>query len=164
MLHPVRAFILVVAAVIASLFVGSVAGAFYAGDPTFTASSPSVLAGGEVNLTGTGCQPGELVTFSFGGESAGSATADGTGSFSFALTVPESTPPGTYTVTASCGELVQSFELTVAGGGDLGAPIGTGSLSRTGTEVGPLAALGIGLIVIGGIFILQLRRRSVAGS
>lgn len=80
---------------------GDVCAEYAAKSQTFdlTADDLSPLAGGVVSVTGTGYRAGESVAFAHGTTALGSAVADSTGTVIAAITVPEGTPAGAYTVT-----------------------------------------------------------------
>ena len=83
----------------------------------------------------------------------GSTTADSEGNFRATLTIPSSLAPGVYTLIAtSGGEVLSTATIRV-----LAAT--TGGLAFTGSNVGPGLAVGVGLIVAGGLLLLAVRRR-----
>jgi hypothetical protein len=85
----------------------------------------------------------------------GSTTADADGEFSATLTIPSSTEPGVYTVTAtSGGGVLAVVTIRVAA-----ASAGVGDLPFTGGNVLPGLAIGATLIVAGGLLLLSIRRR-----
>jgi LPXTG cell wall anchor motif len=85
----------------------------------------------------------------------GSTTADADGEFSATLTIPSSTEPGVYTVTAtSGGDVLAVVTIRVAA-----ASAGVGDLPFTGGNVLPGLAIGAMLIVAGGLLLLSIRRR-----
>jgi hypothetical protein len=82
----------------------------------------------------------------------GRTTAGDDGAFSITVTIPSSTAPGVYTLSAISGGNVLSvatLRVVAAGGG----------LPFTGADVGPGLAVGAGLIVAGGLLLLAVRRR-----
>jgi hypothetical protein len=82
----------------------------------------------------------------------GRTTAEDDGSFSITVTIPSSTDPGVYTLSAiSGGEVLSVATLRVVAA--------AGGLPFTGTDVGPGLAIGAGLIVAGGLLLLAVRRR-----
>lgn len=84
--------------------------------------------------------------------SLGRTTADGDGAFSATLTIPSSTDPGVYTLSAiSGGEVLSVSTIRVLAA--------SGGLPFTGTDVGPGLAVGAALIVAGGLLLLAVRRR-----
>ena len=88
----------------------------------------------------------------------GSTTANGAGQFSATLTIPSSTDPGLYTVTAtSGGDVLAVVTIRVAA-----ASGGIGDLPFTGGNVLPGLAIGATLIVAGGLLLLSLKRRRSA--
>jgi hypothetical protein len=85
--------------------------------------------------------------------SLGSTTADADGSFSATLTIPSTTDPGVYTLTASSGgEVLATATIRVAAAS-------AGGLPFTGSQVGPGLAIGATLIIAGGLLLLAVRRR-----
>jgi hypothetical protein len=88
-----------------------------------------------------------------GGVTLGRTTAAADGSFRITVTIPLSTEPGIYTLTASSGgEVLGVVTLRVVAAS-------TGGLPFTGTDVGPGLVVGAGLIVAGGLLLLAIRRR-----
>jgi hypothetical protein len=86
--------------------------------------------------------------------SLGSTTANAEGEYSATLTIPTSTDPGVYTLTASSGgEVLAVVTIRVA------AASGVGDLPFTGGNVLPGLAIGATLIVAGGLLLLSLKRR-----
>jgi hypothetical protein len=86
--------------------------------------------------------------------SLGSTTANAEGEYSATLTIPSSTEPGVYTLTASSGgEVLAVVTIRVA------AASGVGDLPFTGGNVLPGLAIGATLIVAGGLLLLSLKRR-----
>src|SRR4051812_5194115 len=92
----------VVAVVLAFVgFTAAAAGAQTSGNyspPSIQVNPPTVVAGQQFTITGSGCQAGETVTFVLnpGGVALGSTTADGNGNYSFTSNFPN-VAPGTYT-------------------------------------------------------------------
>jgi len=113
--------------------------------------------GQTITVSGTGCAPGDTVNLFLDGQPAGSTTADANGNFSLPLTIPSNETAGTHTVTATCGAVVLSFEITVNAAG--------GNLSRTGTSSTlPLSGIALALLAAGGLLLLFARRRRHAHS
>jgi len=82
----------------------------------------------------------------------GRTTAEDDGSFSVTVTIPSSTDPGVYTLSAiSGGEVLSVATLRVVAA--------SGGLPFTGADVVPGLAVGAGLIVAGGLLLLAVRRR-----
>jgi len=82
----------------------------------------------------------------------GRATAEDDGSFSIRVTIPSSTEPGVYTLSAiSGGEVLSVATIRVVAA--------SGGLPFTGADVVPGLAIGAGLIVAGGLLLLAVRRR-----
>jgi hypothetical protein len=89
--------------------------------------------------------------------SLGSTTANGDGEYTATLTIPSTTDPGVYTLTAASGGAVLAVVTirVVAAGG-------VGDLPFTGGNVLPGLAIGASLIVAGGLLLLSLKRRRSA--
>lgn len=87
--------------------------------PTLTLSQTSGPPGGAITVSGTGFQPNKSVTLKWacsgndcGGQTLGTATADGTGQFSDApVTIPTTVPAGAYAIGGS-GPVVGTFAST----------------------------------------------------
>jgi hypothetical protein len=87
-----------------------------------------------------------------GAVTLGRTTAEDDGSFSVTVTIPSSTDPGVYTLSAiSGGEVLSVATIRVVAA--------SGGLPFTGTDVVPGLAVGAGLIVAGGLLLLAVRRR-----
>jgi hypothetical protein len=150
-----------------------------------TVSESTVSAGESFTISGSGAKAGATVTFTLSRSSSalgagnravaagpglaralaavrpqaqssrilGSTTANGDGEFSATLTIPTDTEPGVYTVTASSGgEVLAVVTIRV-----VAASIG--GLPFTGSDVGPGLAVGVSLIVAGGLLLLAVSRR-----
>ena len=136
-------------------------------------SPGTVVQGSEVTVSGTGCQPGETVDVTIdakakaktGRDALGTTVADDDGNFSIDLPIPTDLPTGTYTVTATCGSVVQSKDISVVAptdGTTTSTTVPTGTIPRTGSDVTPMALLGAGLLTGGGLLVLATRKRSRA--
>lgn len=128
----------------------STAGAQYNGPETVT-----VVQGEQVNVTGSGCQPGETVTFEItsGAYSAdvGSTTADDDGSYTATVTVPLATPVGAATLSGTCGDVVSVLNLDVRAATTTAPPVNSGTLPRTGSDnVQTMLGVGAGFLLLGG--------------
>lgn len=132
-------------------------------------SPGEVEAGGVVTVTGQGCPAGSEVVIALipPGTTVATGTADADGNFTIEFTIPEGTAPGTYTVQATCGDVVQSETIVVAGDTVTpppGNPGGGGNLPRTGSDLDGMGLLGAGLLAIGGLVLLGTRRRRSTGT
>jgi hypothetical protein len=118
------------------------------------------------HLPGTGCAAGAPVVVNLDGRQLGTTTADGDGAFELVGTVPRSTTPGQFTVTATCGDLAQSLLVTIAAPAsgaqaDATATPTRGDMPRTGTEIWPLLRMAAALVLVGtGLAFLARRRRA----
>lgn len=143
-------------------------------------SASVVVAGDSVGVAGSGFASRSSVRMALGAASVGTASAGPDGSFSRQVTVPATTEPGTYRMTAtgpsaSGGTQVLGAFLTVAGAGApaagapaAGAPAGgrqpTGALPRTGgSDSVPLVVLGALLVAVGSAAVVTARRRRPVG-
>jgi uncharacterized membrane protein len=120
-------------------------------------TNPSPQPGGTVTVSGQNCDVNSPVTVSFDGTQIGSGTTDGSGNYSITVTIPSDASPGHHTITvtgASCsGTLgIEVVAPSSANGG--------GSLAGTGVAVVGIGALGVVLLVGGGMMLLAGRRRS----
>jgi LPXTG-motif cell wall-anchored protein len=147
----------VVACIALLLLSASSASAGGYGGGTFTIDDPTLGRGQEFHLSGTGCLPGATVAVTFDGRQIGAPSADGDGSFELVGIVPQAAAPGRFTVTATCGDLVQSLEVTVSAE----AVATPASMPRTGTEIGPLLRTAAAMVLVGiGLVLLARRRRA----
>jgi LPXTG-motif cell wall-anchored protein len=128
----------------------------------FTITPAGVQAGGNATFQGGGCAPGSTVTLSVNGQTLTSVVANAQGQYSGSFVV--NLPPGNYTVTATCGNVVNTHPLNVRGvststprpgsGGVGGAP-----LARTGSNTNTLAVAGAALLLVGGGAMVAARKR-----
>jgi hypothetical protein len=139
----------------------------------FNVTPGRVLAGGEVTVSGKGCDPGAEVTIVMV-EAASqrkvgdvilttTVIADENGNFTTTITVPAGTPVGTYQIKAECNDgvvfsafidVVDATTPTTTPGGGSTAPI-----VRTGSDLNGLGLAGAGLITVGGIILIATRSR-----
>jgi hypothetical protein len=151
-----------------------------------TVSETTVSPGETFTVSGSGAEPGATVTFTLRRSSSalgasravaagprlaslvaavrpqaqsvslGSTTANAEGEFSATLRIPAGTAPGVYSLIASSGgEVLAVVTIRVAADGgvtQLGLPF-------TGGNVLPGLAIGVTLIVAGGLLLLSLKRR-----
>ena len=146
----------------------------------------TVSVGETVNLSGSGCDAGATVTVTLDdGSTLGTTTADETGAFTLSGIVPANLAPGDYLATASCDGTSTRSKVRDA---QFGAMESTGGvvkqflrlhvvapevvpstpavapsapahqLARTGSSSGPLAAIGLGIVMLGGAFVYGSRR------
>lgn len=123
-------------------------------DPSVTLSSPTVAAGGVLDISAAGLTPGTsyVIVLHSDPVTLGTATADEAGSLTLTRTmIPASVPAGAHTITvaaaAAPGIAVASTPLTVTAAAT--APVSTGS---SGGQHGSLATTGsdapLGLIAV----------------
>lgn len=125
-----------------------------------TVSDSTPGAGQQVSVTGSGFAPGANVVITFESTPVTLATvvADAAGAFTTVVTIPANATPGTHTINATGtgaggGILVLSAQVTV--GGTSG-----GTLAKTGGNgILPLLLVAAGLVLVGGVLIVSVRRR-----
>jgi LPXTG-motif cell wall-anchored protein len=150
----------VIAVVLGALCFASAAGAQYQpGQPGLVLTPSTTTPGSQVTALGFGCGAGQVVEILINGVvvATGHAIDDGKGSFTIVFTAP--TEPGTYTVTAKCGDTLVSSILTV-----IAAPVtpteAPAPLPVTGSDSTlPLTRVGLLLVAAGGLLVLAVRRR-----
>jgi len=121
--------------------------AAFAGEYNTPSIGAEVIDANTVRIFGTGCQPGETVSLEYG--PTVETIADSNGDFSTNIDVTGLT--GDLTVTATCGDLVQSIVVS------LGTP---GALPRTGDDSSlPLARFGAILVALGGAALYMSQKR-----
>ena len=94
----------------------------------------------------------------------GTVTTDGSGSFSAQVTIPSSTTAGSHTIEAldtPTGDIATAGLTVTTGTGGGGGGGGGGGLAGTGVAVIGIGALGLVLLVGGGLMLMAGRRRKV---
>lgn len=132
------------------------------GECNLRLSRASAARGESVQVSGSGFQSGEQVVIRLGGRIAGGAAAAGDGAFTAALVVPGDADLGPTVVLATGARREQSAVLEVtasAAGAGSGVQDTSGSLPRTGGELAPTAAAGLGLVLAGILAVVGARRR-----
>ena len=155
-----RKVLVVIAVVLGALCFASAAGAQYQpGQPGLVLTPSTTTPGSPVTALGFGCGANTTVEILINGVvvATGKAIDDGKGSFSIVFNAP--VEPGTYTVTARCGDTLVSSILTV-----IAAPVPpTEPLPITGSDSTlSLTRLGLVLVAAGGLLVLAVRRRREA--
>lgn len=148
--------VLIGAAMILALFAAPAAAQY----PDFVVTPGGVTAGGAATFQGSGCAPGATVTVTIDGRLMTTVVADGSGEYNGSFIADLA--PGEYTVTATCGDVVNTSPLTVRGvstsaprpGGTGGAP-----LARTGSDTNGLLVAGAALLLVGGGAMVAARKR-----
>ena len=156
------------------------AAAQYTPSATVSASVTQTPAGTPFSLTGEGFEPDVKVDITFlpdsstkaapAGTAITTATTDGSGSFSASVAFPAGTPSGSYFIRATSPSQVAQTAVEVvtkvASPGGTGSGSGTssgvsdGTLPRTGSNSTiPLTLAGAGLLAVGGLIVLTVRRR-----
>ena len=135
-------------------------------DCTVVANDTEVRPGEPITLSGR-CPAGATsVSFRLvpGDTDLGTAQPAADGSYTKQVTIPSGTGPGSYEIQARCegvlgNGVVRSVAITVVAA----AAQQSATLPRTGSDVTmPLTAAGIGLIALGGLAVVAVRRRRAA--
>jgi LPXTG-motif cell wall-anchored protein len=157
---------------------------------TVTGTGTEIPPGGTVELTGHGFKPGTDVLVQILGcpdaITLGTVKADNNFEAKINIVVPAACCAGIHDVTftgvdADGHPLVETYQLTVTGeagsadachgvkptvppgvGGTGTATGSKGSLPRTGSNAGTPVAVGIGLVLFGGVLVVLARRRTTA--
>jgi len=140
--------------------------------PSVTGNGTTFGVGEQVELTGHGFLPGTKVDFTISDcgstQLLGTVIADANYEVHFSFPIPAGCCPGLHDVTltgtgADGGPLVLTYQLTVTGDGCSNTqPTVVGALPKTGSDPGTPVALGIGLVLVGGVLVLVARRRTTA--
>jgi hypothetical protein len=154
----------VIGMVIAAASIGVSASAYPTGvSPRIALSTSSVPQGGSLTVTGENFTPNSDAVLSLHSTPVGLGTVstDANGQFSAEITVPSDTTPGAHTVQAldtPTGDIAAAaLEVTAGGGGTSPPPI-----AGTGVAVIGIGALGVVLLVGGGLMLMAGRRRKVS--
>ncbi|HEU5149629.1 MAG TPA: hypothetical protein VFU19_03985 [Iamia sp.] len=149
-------------------FFGGPASAQYPEGPSASVDATGVLAGGTINISGQDCfdDPDDIVDVTLEGELIAQLPVAEDGTFGGPVTIPADTPPGTYTLEATCGDDVLSIEITVTAAGVTPTPpSGGGPLARTGSNgIDGLWKIGGGLLVAGAAATLLATKRRHASA
>ena len=139
-------------------------------EPALTLSAGSIVAGGDVTVSGTGFAPGAKIAFELRSDpiALGTLTADAGGVLRGSFTIPASAPAGAHTLVALSGTTVlatAALSVTAAGstgadgaGGDTTGGTG-GALASTGSDA-PIVAAMAGLMLLCAGLVLVRRRRA----
>ena len=127
----------------------------YEGNATVTVDKTQAKPGDTVTIVGKGFPPGAEVKVSVGGTVVATPTADDSGSFTLAFTVPGDAAAGPITVSASCEPIVVNQTVSV-----LGAT--TGNLPKTGSNVWNEVRVAGALILVGAVLVIAVRKRRMA--
>lgn len=132
---------------------------------SFSTTTPVAGQPFRATLPDGSCDPGSTVTTTANDVTKGTGEANSAGGFSTSITLTE---PGTYTTIMSCTKsgtaVAYSGKVTVksSGGGSNGGNNGNNSndLAKTGADnTLTIAAIGGGLILVGGAAVYATRRR-----
>lgn len=129
------------------------------GQPGFILTPSTITPGATVTGIGFGCSRGEIVTFAINDQPVGTAITQGDQRGSFQGTFIAPSAPGTYVVTATCGNVIMSSILTI-----IAAPTSlVVSLPQTGSNATiSFTRVGLALVTVGGLLVLATRRRRSA--
>lgn len=160
-----RRLIATSAALLVLLLVSQAVLAQYEPGGSLTLSPSTVLAGGQVTVSGTGFAPASPVQLTIDPDPAhlATVTTDGAGAFSAEVTIPASLS-GEYTIVAtgtdSVGSvLALSAVLSVTTSGVPPTSTSPSSTSRSGSDPMVLAIAGAGIVVMTGLVLLVATRR-----
>lgn len=138
-----------------------------AGPLTAPAATDGASTGDPVEVRGAGFAPGTSVDITIESDPIHIATvrADATGAFITMITIPAGLPAGSHTLKATGpdpagGMRVLSMRVTIhtRSAGSVGS--GGGSLPLTGSDVLPVALVGVGAVAVGGATLLLRRRHA----
>jgi LPXTG-motif cell wall-anchored protein len=142
---------------------------------SLTISDTTPTPGQTITIEGRTFAPGSTVTVTMESVTLGTAVANDSGVFTLQATIPIDTSLGRHTITATGqapdgAALVLSATITVVapdgegGAGGAGDAGSSGALPRTGDDTSlPLAKLGLGLLVVGGLVTaIAAKRRKAA--
>ena len=144
--------ILLLATVLFALSAGPALAQYTPGQPGFIIDPTEVYPGDGISISGQGCPPATTVVFTVNGQVVGElpTSNDEDGTFTGTIIVPADLPPGTYTLVATCGEIVMSNSFTVLSSD-------SGTLPVTGNDPFPLVRWSLLLIAVGGLVLLAVR-------
>ena len=164
---PVAALVGLFAALVAGLFFAvSPAGAYPGSTPAAVSVSTTTPApGASLAISGSGFEPGETISLVFHSTptSLGSVTADSSGAFSTSVTIPAGAS-GSHEIvgTGLTSGAVATIALDVGGSSSSSSGSGSSGLSDTGVAVIGIGAVGVVLLVGGGLLMLAGKRRKVS--
>lgn len=160
------ALIAVAGLVIAAASLGAPASAYPAGtSPAISLSATTVPVSSSLTVFGSNFTPNKSATLTLHSTPVGLGTVavDSKGAFSAQVTIPAGTTPGAHVIEAldvATGD-VTSAALTVTASGTGTGTGGGGGLAGTGVAVIGIGALGVVLLVGGGLMLMAGRRRKV---
>lgn len=130
------------------------AGGYPPGSPALQTDNNTPSEGQTIHVSGDGFEPGSTVTVTIDGHTVGTFTVDANGHFVGAITIPSGIC-GRQTILATGIDangdpLVLSSIINVT----------CGVLTKTGTDILPIALAGFAVIALGGLLLLVRRRRS----
>ena len=115
--------------------------------------------GGTINVSGN-CTPGDTVDVAANGVSIGSTTCGADGTFALAVTVPADTPNGALLTVVAGGVQISASSIGSGGGGSgAGGGSGGGGLPNTGSNTIPMVQIALGLVAVGGLFLVISRKK-----
>ncbi len=146
-----------------------------AGNPTASVSDSSPTAGETVTVSGGNFKPDSGVDVLFDGDKIADGQTDGTGQFSFQVTIPSDASLGKHTITVSGvgGDCVSPADVEIGvtlvvgesgaggGGGTGAAGGGGGGVAFTGANISLGMILIAVLVIVGAASLIVGRRRKV---
>ncbi len=163
--RPLLALLGAIGLLIATVsFATSASAAPYTSQPTLSVSTQTPAVGASLTVSGAGFAAGENVSLTLHTVvyNLGTATTDGSGSFTTTVTLPAGVS-GTHTIVALGLGSGRSASITLTiGSGTAGGGGSNGGLPNTGAAVMGVGGLGLALLIGGGLMLLVGRRRSVS--
>ncbi len=138
----------------------------YAGTMTLTVNPPQARPGDSVTIVGSGYPPNCELTVYVDGKAIGNVVTDANGGFTLRWTIPAGANAGDLDITTSVSDIVKHANLRVIVDGQNVVPAprptppSTTEIPRTGSDVLPLLAGGVALMVLGSLVVLSTRKRS----
>ncbi len=133
------------------------------GTPGFILTPPTTNVGGQITISGQGCDANQEVIFTINGQEIGRTVSGPDGTFSATFNLPPSLGVGQYTIIGTCGNTTMSNVITIEAGGSsegAGSGGGGGTLVQTGSGLTvTLVRVGLLLIGAGGLILIATRRR-----
>lgn len=140
-----------------------VASGDYASSMNLSVDPPKAKAGDSVTIIGSGYPPNCELTVYVDGKAIGTVVTDGNGGFRLPWKIPAGTKLGDLDITTSVSDIVKHAKLEVIGSTTPAPPTTPGTeLPRTGSDVLPLLAGGVALLVLGSLVVLSTRKRSAS--
>jgi hypothetical protein len=127
--------------------------------PSVAVSTTSPCVGESIDVGGTGFAAAETVTLSIGGQSVGTATGSGAGSFAVSVKAPSVVGEQQLSAVGQSSGTRASATLTISNCSGVAGESANRGLAFTGVEIAGLCVLGAALISGGALFVAAGRRR-----